>query len=151
MTQGESQQGSHQLVLFSLVGVGSSTDDSWQQESEAYMMHLVTSCQLQHIVHTVKTHFIIKFWHPKFSVSPLETPPPVPCAAYWSWDTLDKNNNKSTRCWRSNCPRACQNIFLVCLTLIFYCDYLFFCLSCSPTTILLIILIILTWPRHPYY
>ena len=39
--------------ISAVFGVGSSTDGGWQQESGAYMMYLVTSCQLQHIVHSL--------------------------------------------------------------------------------------------------
>jgi hypothetical protein len=85
-----------------------STDGNWQRESGAYVMHLVTSCQLQHIVHTVrqmetketlrrlmqhvqtvsKTHFYNKILTSKNFSKPLGDPPPTLCAVYWSWGTL---------------------------------------------------------------
>ena len=41
-------------ILFSLAGASSNTDDGWEWESRAFVMHLVTSCQLQHIVHMAR-------------------------------------------------------------------------------------------------
>ena len=68
------------------IGWSCGTDGNWQWqwESGAYMMHLATSCQLQHIVlwgnlcstsRLFPRHiFTIKFCFPKISVSPWGTP-----------------------------------------------------------------------------
>ena len=85
------------LMRFLLVGAAAQLVT---QESGAYVMHLVTSCQLHHIVHTVrqmetketlrrlmqhvqtvsKTHFYNKFLTSKnFGKLLGDPPPPLPC------------------------------------------------------------------------